>query len=191
MRKLMRPILILLAIIFLIEAWLWDRLEPIVAWIVRPDPAGAHQGQRSRDWIDRTCRRAGTLVVFVVPLVLAVPFKLFGLWLLANGDLSAALGVLIAAKFITLAITAFVFDVTRDKLLQLDWFRVFYEYVMLLRASAEALDRSDQAPHPPAHAAADAAAGRNAHSACWCAFAAACMCRNRRNSGRLLMRQMQ
>ncbi len=31
MRKLMRPILILLAIIFPIEAWLWDKLEPIVA----------------------------------------------------------------------------------------------------------------------------------------------------------------
>jgi hypothetical protein len=137
MRKVLRPILILLAIIFLIEAWLWDRLEPIVARIVGLIPLERIKATIS-EWIVGL-PPAGTFIVFIVPLVMAVPFKLFGFWLLANGDLSAALGVLIAAKFITLAITAFVFDVTRDKLLQLDWFRIFYEYVMLLRASAEAL----------------------------------------------------
>ena len=34
MRRLLQPIWVLLAIIFLIEAWLWDHLEPIVAWFV-------------------------------------------------------------------------------------------------------------------------------------------------------------
>ena len=137
MRKLLRPILILLAIIFLIEAWLWDRLEPIVAWVVRLFPWERVKASLA-EWVDGL-PPSGTLIVFVVPLGLALPFKVFGLWLLANGNWSAALSVLIAAKFITLAVTAFVFDVTRDKLLQLDWFRGLYEYVILLRASAEAL----------------------------------------------------
>jgi hypothetical protein len=137
MRKVLRPILILLAIIFLIEAWLWDRLEPIVARIVRLIPLERIKTAMS-EWIIGLPPE-GTFIVFIVPLAFAVPFKLFGFWLLAKGDLSSALGVLIAAKFITLAITAFVFDVTRDKLLQLDWFRVFYDYVVLLRARAEAL----------------------------------------------------
>ena len=34
MRRVLRPVLVFLAIIFLIEAWLWDRLEPVVARIV-------------------------------------------------------------------------------------------------------------------------------------------------------------
>ena len=34
MRRLARPFLILLAIVFLFEAWLWRHLEPIVEWIV-------------------------------------------------------------------------------------------------------------------------------------------------------------
>jgi len=31
MRRLLQPFWVLLAVIFLIEAWLWDHLEPIVA----------------------------------------------------------------------------------------------------------------------------------------------------------------
>ena len=34
MRRLLQPFWVLLAVIFLIEAWLWDHLEPIVARIV-------------------------------------------------------------------------------------------------------------------------------------------------------------
>ena len=34
MRRLLKPLWILLAVIFLIEAWLWDHLEPIVERIV-------------------------------------------------------------------------------------------------------------------------------------------------------------
>ena len=33
MRRLLQPLWVLLAVIFLIEAWLWDHLEPIVARI--------------------------------------------------------------------------------------------------------------------------------------------------------------
>ena len=33
-RVLLRPLLILLALVFLFEAWLWDRLAPIVGWVV-------------------------------------------------------------------------------------------------------------------------------------------------------------
>ena len=34
LRRLLQPLWVLLAIIFLIEAWLWDHLEPIVAAVV-------------------------------------------------------------------------------------------------------------------------------------------------------------
>ena len=35
LRRLLQPFWVLLAIIFLIEAWLWDHLEPIVARVVQ------------------------------------------------------------------------------------------------------------------------------------------------------------
>ena len=41
LRRLLQPIWVLLAIIFLIEAWLWDHLEPIVAWFVALIPLRA------------------------------------------------------------------------------------------------------------------------------------------------------
>jgi hypothetical protein len=137
MRKLLRPVLILLAIIFLIEAWLWDRLAPLVERIVGLIPLERAKSAFAQ-WVDGL-PPAGTFLIFLVPMALALPFKLLGLWLLMHGNLGAALGVLVAAKFIVLAFTAFVFDVTRDKLMQIDWFRGLYDYVMLLRASAEAL----------------------------------------------------
>lgn len=137
MRRILRPILVLLAIIFLIEAWLWDRLEPIVARIVALLPFERIKAAAA-EWIEGL-PPSGTLAVFVVPMALALPFKLLGLWLLAHGDLSAAIGVLVAAKFITLGITAFIFDLTREKLLELDWFKMIYDYVMWLRDYAHEL----------------------------------------------------
>ena len=41
MRCLLRPLLILVALVFLFEAWLWSHLAPIVAWIVAHIPLRA------------------------------------------------------------------------------------------------------------------------------------------------------
>ena len=41
MRRLLRPFLILLALFFLLEAWLWTHLGPIVARIVARIPLRA------------------------------------------------------------------------------------------------------------------------------------------------------
>ena len=41
MRRLLQPLWVFLAIIFLIEAWLWDHLEPIVAAVVSALPLRA------------------------------------------------------------------------------------------------------------------------------------------------------
>jgi hypothetical protein len=38
LRRLLQPVWVLLAIVFLIEAWLWDHLEPVVARVVAAIP---------------------------------------------------------------------------------------------------------------------------------------------------------
>ena len=134
MRRLTRPLLILLAIVFLIEAWLWDRLEPIVAWIVDRIPLQRLK-RRIAASIDHLPPPA-TLAVFIVPFVVLLPLKLFAIWLITEGKILSAAGVLVLAKVVGLAITAFVFDVTRDKLLLMPWFSAVYYRVLEIRAWA-------------------------------------------------------
>jgi hypothetical protein len=128
-RRITRPLLILLAIVFLIEAWLWRHLEPIVEWIVARLPLRAFKAKLAA--AIRKLPPAATLVVFVVPAVALFPLKLLGLWLLAHKYWLAAGAVLVFAKLVGLAVTAFVFEVTRPQLLQLPWFRWLYEHILM------------------------------------------------------------
>ena len=137
MRRLLRPFLILLALVFLLEAWLWQHLAPLVAWVVARIPLRALKAAVAA-FIERL-PPAATLVVFVVPVLLLLPLKFLGLWMLAHGLWLGAIGVLALAKVVSLGVTAFVFDLTRPKLLQMEWFRRFYEWVMRGIAWAHAL----------------------------------------------------
>jgi hypothetical protein len=137
MRRLLQPIWVLLAVIFLIEAWLWDHLEPIVAWVVAKLPLRAFK-QWLAERVD-TLSPAMTLVVFVVPVIPLFPLKLVGLWLLTHEYWISAILTIIVAKLLGVGVTAFVFDVTRPKLLEMGWFEKLYEFVMGLRAKAAAL----------------------------------------------------
>jgi hypothetical protein len=137
MRRLTRPFWILLALVFLFEAWLWEHLRPVVAWIV--DRIA---------WARLKAQVAGaighlspypTLLVFLVPIALLLPLKFVGLWMLARGSWLGAMATLAFAKAVGMGVTAFIFDVTRPKLLQLPWFSWVYEHVLDWLARAHAL----------------------------------------------------
>lgn len=128
MRRLLRPLWTLLALVFLAEAWLWSHLQPLVAWIV---DRIAWQALRARlAAAIEGLPPAATLVVFIIPVLLLLPLKLAGLWLLAHGSWLGAAAVLALAKVVGMGVSAFLFDLTRPKLLQLAWFRWLYERVM-------------------------------------------------------------
>ena len=137
MRRLLQPIWILLAIIFLIEAWLWDHLEPVVARVVASLPLRAFK-QWLSDRVD-ALSPAMTLIVFIVPVIPLFPLKLVGLWLLTHEYWTSAVLTIIFAKFLGVGVTAFIFDVTRPKLLEMAWFERLYEFLIGLRARAMAL----------------------------------------------------
>ncbi|UFZ01915.1 hypothetical protein LQG66_21650 [Bradyrhizobium ontarionense] len=137
LRRLLQPFWVLLAIIFLIEAWLWDHLEPIVARIVAAIPLRA-----SKQWLAAridTLSPAMTLIVFIVPVVLLFPLKLVGMWLLMHHHWTSAIATIVFGKFLGVGVTAFIFDVTRPKLLQMPWFARVYGAVLALRLKAAAL----------------------------------------------------
>jgi hypothetical protein len=137
LRRLLQPIWVLLAVIFLIEAWLWDHLEPVVAWVVEKIPLRAFKGWLA-ERVD-TLSPAMTLIVFIVPVLPLFPLKLIGLWLLAHEYWFSAIFTILFAKFVGVGVTAFVFDVTRPKLLEMAWFEKLYEFILDLRAKAHEL----------------------------------------------------
>ena len=117
MRRLLQPFWVLLAVIFLIEAWLWDHLEPIVARVVAWIPLRTFKAWLA-ERVD-TLSPAMTLIVFIVPVIPLFPLKMFGLWLLANEYWVSAVLILVFAKFLGVGVAAFIFDVTRPKLLEM------------------------------------------------------------------------
>ena len=137
MRRLLKPLWVLLALVFLFEAWLWEHLRPLVASVVQRI-AWDRLKARAAAWIEHLPPYA-TLLVFLVPVVLLFPVKLLGLWMLAHGSWLGALVVLGLAKVVSLGVTAFIFDITRPKLLQLSWFRWVYEHMLMWLAKAHAL----------------------------------------------------
>jgi hypothetical protein len=132
--RLLRPLWIVLALLFLLEAWLWDHLEPVVAAAVNIVPWG-----RLKTWIKRTVENLppwAALGVFVVPLIVLVPLKFLEVLFIAKRNWLGAAGVLLLAKLIGLGVTAFVFDATRDKLLQMGWFARVYDWFVWARGWA-------------------------------------------------------
>jgi hypothetical protein len=134
MKRLMRPFWVVLALCFLLEAWLWDVLRPVVARIVNVIPWG-----RIRPAFVTTVERLSprmTLVVFAIPFVVLLPIKFLEFWLLTHRQWISAIIILVAAKLVGLGLTAFIFDVTKDKLLQMPWFQRVYDFVMWARGWA-------------------------------------------------------
>jgi hypothetical protein len=137
LRRLLQPFWVLLAIIFLIEAWLWDHLEPVVARVVALVPL-----RRFKQWLAErvdSLSPAMTLIVFIVPVLPLFPLKLVGLWLLTHEYWLSAISTLVFAKFLGVGVTAFIFDVTRPKLLEMRWFEALYDFVIAMRAKAAEL----------------------------------------------------
>ncbi|MET0905935.1 MAG: hypothetical protein ABWY10_07620 [Tardiphaga sp.] len=138
MRRVLQPLWFLLALIFLIEAWLWDHLEPVVARVVALIPLRAF-----KTWC--AAKVAGlspypSLFVFIIPVVLLlVPLKFAEVYLLTHHLWISAIILIIASKFIGVGVLAFSFDVTRDKLLQIGWFRKLYALLVDIRQRAHDL----------------------------------------------------
>jgi hypothetical protein len=130
-RKAFRPLWVILALLLLLEAWLWDHLEPIVARVVNLVPWGRIKIAVARRIEDLPPYAA--LFVFVIPLIVVLPVKFLEVYFIATANWVGTIVTLVLAKLLGLGVTAFVFDATRDKLLQISWFRQMYDWVMWAR----------------------------------------------------------
>jgi hypothetical protein len=134
LRRMLRPLWVLLAVGFLIEAWFWDHLEPVVAWVVARIPLHELKARLALRLQRLTPPLA--LTVFLVPLVPLYPLKLFALWLIANQYWLSGLLIFALAQVVGLGVIAFIFDVTKPKLMQMAWFAKTYAFIVGLKAKA-------------------------------------------------------
>jgi len=133
-RRLVRSRWVTLALLFLLETWLWDHLEPLVARAVNIVPWG-----RLKDLLKGLIEKLppwAALIVFVIPFIVLLPLKFLEVYFIATRNWLGATLIIVLAKLLGLGVTAFVFDATREKLLQMAWFARFYAWMMWLRDRA-------------------------------------------------------
>ena len=131
-QSLVRAFWLALAIVFLIESWLWDHVRDGLRALGRLIGL-----ERFDPWLRAIVGRLSppmTLILFGVPGALIFPFKLIALGLLAQGYFVSGIVAIFVAKTLALGVTAVLFDICRDKLMQMQWFCRFYS--LLLAASA-------------------------------------------------------
>jgi hypothetical protein len=133
-RYVLRPLWIVLALLFLLEAWLWDHLKPLVAWLVALIPLDSLKRALMR--LVAVLPPWAVLFVFAVPLIAMLPLKFLEVYFLATRNWLGAFAVILFVKLAGVGVTAFIFDVTRDKLLQMAWFRRVYDWVIWARGWA-------------------------------------------------------
>ncbi len=128
MKYFRRLLLIFLAILFLFEAWIWDCFAATGRWLAVHIPFA-----RAKRLIEQGIAKLppyAALVLFVIPGLTVLPFKLAGLWFIAHGHWLLGGMVFLAAKMAGVGVAAFLFELTRDKLMTLGWFVRLYSTVI-------------------------------------------------------------
>lgn len=133
-QRLLRPIWFLLAVVFLVEAWLWDVLGQALLWLAGLIPLAALKQALART-LDRLPAPV-VLLVFLLPLAIIEPLKFLGIWMITHHHMIFGILAFVAAKMAGLGVTAFLFEITRTKLLSMRWFERFYLWVLKIRAMA-------------------------------------------------------
>jgi hypothetical protein len=125
MEPIMKKILLsLLAIILIIEEWLWDILtalgHSLIQWL---------RLERVELWLTQTSPTMA-LVAFSIPILIVLPINLVAIGLLAHGLILEGIGVELLAKLLGTVLIARVFALTKPQLLTFNFLRVVYTTIM-------------------------------------------------------------
>lgn len=121
MKKLLLSIL---AILLIVEEWLWDILTAFghqLAQILRLQAVERHLSQASP---------ALALIAFCVPLLIVTPLNLAALGLLAHGLILQGIALEILAKLLGTLLVSRVFSLTKPQLLSFRWLAWLYNTIM-------------------------------------------------------------
>jgi len=134
-RRLLKPLWIIIALLFLLEAWLWDHIQPFIAWLLARLPWQSFKAALARN----VARLPAVIVIFLfaLPEVIGLPLQLFALWLVAKGAVITGTILFILFKALGLALALILFEACKEKLMELSWFRFAYGQVIRARAWAK------------------------------------------------------
>lgn len=121
-RFLLRLLQLPLALIVMFYEWGWETLAHVFDWLAR---------RRLWHAMEEAIRRLppwAALLVFALPTVLLFPVKLLALWLIASGQKTIGVVVILAAKIVGTAVVARLFSLTQPALLRLHWFAAAYRW---------------------------------------------------------------
>lgn len=110
----------LLALLILFEEWGWEPLQRALACIGRLPVL-----RQIEALITRLPPRLA-LLVFLLPSLLLLPVKLLAIWLIAIGQKTLGLLVILLAKIGGTAVVARLFALTKPALMRMDWFARLY-----------------------------------------------------------------
>lgn len=122
----------LAAIVILFEEWLWDPLTRLTEQFNRLPLVRQVSGM-----IVRLSPRLA-LAIYIGPMILLLPFKVGGLWLIGHGHPLPGLATFISAKIIGTALFAWLFKLTKPALLHIRWFARSYATVHWISETAHA-----------------------------------------------------
>lgn len=119
------------ALAFLLEAWLWDHLGAALARLASLLPL-----QPLRNALRMVLLRTPPVfafVMFAIPVLAILPFKLLGVALIAKGRLASGVCIFFVAKSVGLGLTAFVYQLCHDRLMLLAWFAKAHDWLLGVR----------------------------------------------------------
>jgi hypothetical protein len=128
LRRLSKIPLFPVALFLIVEEWLWEHLRSFIHRIVDLIPL-----KRIKDFLANWIRNlspVASLLLFVAPVLILIPLKAFGWWLLSKGMFVSSLLNLVVVKLFTFAIASFIFEHTKPKLMTMNWFRVCYDVII-------------------------------------------------------------
>ena len=132
-----RPLLLLLAAVFLFESWFWQgciglgrRIVALVPWAALKARIAAAV-VRWPGWL--------VLVIFLIPVAIIEPMQTVCVVLAARGYVVAGILGFIALKFFGLGLIAVMFDLMRERLLAMPWFAWVYGKFVVFHTFAHGL----------------------------------------------------
>ena len=135
--KRSRPLLIIVAAIFLFESWVWQgcvalgrRITALIPWAALKAHIAAFIA---------ILPAPAALAIFLVPVAIVEPLKVLCFALIAHHHIFLGILGFVALKFIGFGLIAVTFDLTREKLLTMAWFVWVYRKVVIFHDYAHNL----------------------------------------------------
>ncbi len=136
-RQSQRAFWFFVAALFLLESWLWDNVREWLRWLGR-----ALGVEKLDPWLRGVVAGLSprtTLLIFLTPALAIYPVKLIALGLIVNGHILLGALTILIVKALALGVTSYLFDICREKMLQMPWFVRVYAAFCMARAWARAI----------------------------------------------------